>query len=71
MSHLALTRRVGSFINLRLDAHADPERLLDQLATEGVNVYVVGIRCGKVLLSFEAPMDINIVRGELLEESVV
>ncbi len=67
MSHLALTRRIGSFVNLRLDAHADPERLLKQLATEGLNVYVVDIRLGKVRLSFEAPKDIHIVRGELLE----
>lgn len=66
MSHLILTRRVGTTITLRLDENGDPDRLLQQLAGDGVDIHIVEVYNSHVRLSFDAPRDLNIVRSELL-----
>ena len=69
MGHLIISRRPGESFFLRLADDGNPERLLQSLTGDGIEVHVVGLLGRQVRISLDAPRDLNIVRSELVEQS--
>ncbi|HCJ27908.1 MAG TPA: carbon storage regulator [Pseudomonas sp.] len=67
MSYLVLTRKAGEKITLRAQPGTDPEDLLAQLMLDGITVTVQGIKGSRAHIGVEAPLDLQILRGELEE----
>lgn len=67
MPHLILARRQGETINIRLANGADPATLLEHLGGDGIDVNVIEIDNRRVKLSIEAPRELMVLRGELLD----
>lgn len=70
MRHLVLGRREGEQIFLTIDPSADPARLLEQLQRDGIMLTMREVGHSRVRISIEAPSDIYIARGELVEADV-
>lgn len=66
MPHLMLTRRVGQSIILSLAPDADPELALRQLLRDGIIIRINQVERGKVGVSINAPLTIQIMRDELI-----
>jgi sRNA-binding carbon storage regulator CsrA len=66
MGYLALTRREGQHIRLTIDPGVDTEKLLQHLLRDGITVTLGAIDKTKVTVAIEAPMEILILRDELL-----
>ncbi|KTT24234.1 hypothetical protein SB14R_10315 [Pseudomonas oryzihabitans] len=65
MSYLVLTRKQGEALVIRTAPDADEQALLEQLRTTGIEVLMVSE--GSAKLGIRAPMELEIVRQELLE----
>ncbi|KTT33795.1 hypothetical protein SB18R_03135 [Pseudomonas oryzihabitans] len=65
MSYLVLTRKQGEALVIRAAPDADEQALLEQLRTTGIEVLMVSE--GSAKLGIRAPMELEIVRQELLE----
>jgi len=65
MGYLVLTRQEGEHITLRVSPGTDAEDLLAQLLLDGITVRVGAISSSQVKIGIEAPIDLQILRGEL------
>lgn len=67
---LILTRRDGERIHLSIDPGADIEQLVQQLQSGGITIQInTGISSGQVRIGIDAPRDISILRGELIDRA--
>lgn len=67
MGYLVLTRKEGEHITLRVSPGTDAEDLLAQLLLDGITVRVGQMSGSQVKIGIEAPIDLQILRGELEE----
>lgn len=65
MGHLVLTRREGEHITIRAVPGTDPHDLLAELLVNGIKLMVTDIGGSQVKLSFDAPLEMKILRSEL------
>lgn len=68
MGFLSLPRREGGDIRLTIDSAVDTEKLLMQLLRDGITIHIGAMHGSQVTVGIEAPKQIHIARGELLEE---
>ncbi|MCD4865400.1 carbon storage regulator [Pseudomonas sp. PLB05] len=66
MSYLVLTRRTDEIINLSLKPGGDEEQVLDLLFNGGINIRILKVQGDRVQVGIQAPVDISIMRQELL-----
>lgn len=67
MGYLSLTRRDGENIRLTIDPAVDAEKLLQQLLRDGITIHIDTRGQGAVCVGIEAPKQVGIFRGELLD----
>lgn len=70
MGQLILSRRDGERIHLSIDPGADIEQLVQQLQSGGITIQIhTGISSGQVRVGIDAPRNISILRGELIDRA--
>ena len=66
MGNLSLTRRDGENIRLTFDPSVDAHELQQLLVREGITIRIDTRGQGAVRIGIEAPMEVSILREELL-----
>jgi sRNA-binding carbon storage regulator CsrA len=66
MGYLVLSRKEGDSLHLSIDPEADPAKVLEQLRS-GIYIDITQIEGSQVRLGIEAPDELIVLRGELLE----
>ncbi len=65
---LTLSRQEGESLFIDLEDSVDPNTTVGELFADGpIEILVSQIKRGSVKIGIEAPGEINIVRGELIE----
>jgi sRNA-binding carbon storage regulator CsrA len=66
MGYLTVTRREGEQIRLTIDPGVDTEKLLRHLLRDGITITLGAISEHKVRVAIDAPMEVLILRDELI-----
>lgn len=68
MTFLVLTRREGEGLHLSIAPGANAELLLEHLRRDGITIGVVDINRSHVRLSVDAPVEVRVLRDELVDD---